>query len=38
MGIKSWWRNADPVGKAIVKWFGVAVALAILVTLIKLAG
>lgn len=35
MGLKSWWAGADPVGKNIVKWFGVLVLLGVVVTAIQ---
>ena len=32
MGLKSWWRAADPTGKKIVKVFGAIVLLSIIYT------
>jgi hypothetical protein len=35
MGLRKWWRNADPIGKQIIKWFGAAVLVAIIISMIK---
>lgn len=35
MSLKKWWRDADPVGKNIIKWFGILVLLAVIVSAIR---
>ena len=35
MGLKKWWAGADPVGKRIVRWFGILALLAVVVSVIK---
>ena len=35
MSLKNWWADADPVGRRIVKWFGILVLLAVVVSVIR---